>query len=113
MIGTTKVQTSPPFYLHFLTSIHLFFSPLFLFPSNTSLQKKLNFIFSLVNHSFIFTSFFKTSMGFSERIPILVLRLVALGASVSATVIMVTSHDTADVLNMKFEAKYTNTPTFK
>ncbi|XP_021294873.1 CASP-like protein 1C1 [Herrania umbratica] len=41
------------------------------------------------------------------------LRLLALGATLSATVVMVTSHDSADVLNLKFSAKYTNSPTFK
>lgn len=41
------------------------------------------------------------------------LRLLALGAAVSATVLMVTSHDSAQVFNMKFEAKYTNSPSFK
>ncbi|KAK6133421.1 hypothetical protein DH2020_032820 [Rehmannia glutinosa] len=43
----------------------------------------------------------------------LVLRLLALGATLSATLIMVTSQDSAQVFNMKFEAKYTNSPTFK
>ncbi|KAG8365496.1 hypothetical protein BUALT_Bualt18G0110900 [Buddleja alternifolia] len=52
-------------------------------------------------------------MSISKRIPILVLRLLALGATVTATVIMITSHDSAEVFNMKFEAKYTNSPTFK
>ncbi|KAL2495012.1 CASP-like protein 1C2 [Forsythia ovata] len=52
-------------------------------------------------------------MSLAKRIPIFVLRLLALGAAVTATVIMVTSKDTALVLNMKFEAKYTNSPTFK
>ncbi|KAK4399115.1 CASP-like protein 1C1 [Sesamum angolense] len=53
-------------------------------------------------------------MSLSKRIPIVVvLRLVALGAAVSATVVMATSHDSADVFNMKFEARYTNSPTFK
>ncbi|GFP98300.1 CASP-like protein 1c2 [Phtheirospermum japonicum] len=42
----------------------------------------------------------------------LLLRLLALGATVSATVVMVTSHDSAQVFNLKFEAKYTNSPTF-
>ncbi|GFP96335.1 CASP-like protein 1c1 [Phtheirospermum japonicum] len=52
-------------------------------------------------------------MSLSKRIPIFVLRLLALGATISATLIMVTSHDTAQVFNMKFEAKYSNSPTFK
>ncbi|GER31631.1 CASP-like protein RCOM_1174750 [Striga asiatica] len=52
-------------------------------------------------------------MGLSKWIPMFVLRLIALGATVSAALIMVTSRDTAQVLNVKFEAKYTNSPTFK
>ncbi|KAL3624892.1 hypothetical protein CASFOL_031560 [Castilleja foliolosa] len=52
-------------------------------------------------------------MSLSKRIPMFVLRLLALGASVSATLIMLTSHDTAQVFNIKFEAKYSNSPTFK
>ncbi|KAL7088956.1 hypothetical protein ACP275_13G159800 [Erythranthe tilingii] len=53
-------------------------------------------------------------MILSKRIlPIFLLRLLALGATVSATVLMVTSHDSALVFNIKFEAKYTNSPTFK
>ncbi|CAA2958899.1 CASP 1C1 [Olea europaea subsp. europaea] len=52
-------------------------------------------------------------MTLAKRIPIFLLRLLALGAAVTATVITVTSKDTAQVLNMKFEAKYTNSPTFK
>ncbi|PIM99430.1 hypothetical protein CDL12_28076 [Handroanthus impetiginosus] len=52
-------------------------------------------------------------MSLSKRIPVFLLRLLALGASVSATVVMVTSRDSAEVFNMKFDAKYTNSPTFK
>ncbi|XP_022847740.1 CASP-like protein 1C1 [Olea europaea var. sylvestris] len=52
-------------------------------------------------------------MTLAKRIPIFLLRLLALGAAVTATVITVTSKDTAQFLNMKFEAKYTNSPTFK
>ncbi|KAH6795419.1 hypothetical protein C2S51_036405 [Perilla frutescens var. frutescens] len=52
-------------------------------------------------------------MSLSTRIPMFLLRLLALGATVSAVVIMVTSHDSAQVFNMKFDAKYTNSPTFK
>ncbi|KAL1560233.1 CASP-like protein 1C1 [Salvia divinorum] len=52
-------------------------------------------------------------MSFTKNIPILVLRLVALAATVSATAVMVTSSDSATIFNMKFEAKYSNTPTFK
>ncbi|CAA2999740.1 CASP 1C1 [Olea europaea subsp. europaea] len=52
-------------------------------------------------------------MSLAKRIPIILLRLLALGAAVTATVIMVTSKDSAQVFNMKFEAKYTDSPTFK
>ncbi|KAK4386602.1 UNVERIFIED_CONTAM: CASP-like protein 1C1 [Sesamum angustifolium] len=52
-------------------------------------------------------------MSLSKRIPIFLLRLLALGATVSATLVMITSHDSAQLFNMKFEAKYTNSPTFK
>ncbi|XVE88039.1 hypothetical protein DITRI_Ditri19aG0036700 [Diplodiscus trichospermus] len=52
-------------------------------------------------------------MGIAKRIMTILLRLLALGATVSAVVVMVTSHDSADVLNLKFSAKYSNTPTFK
>ncbi|KAK4485225.1 hypothetical protein RD792_007853 [Penstemon davidsonii] len=51
-------------------------------------------------------------MIFSKRFAVFVLRFLALGASISATAIMITSRETVEVLNIKFEAKYTNTPTF-
>ncbi|KAE8707536.1 CASP-like protein 1C2 [Hibiscus syriacus] len=43
----------------------------------------------------------------------ILLRLLAFGATASAIVVMVTSHDSAEVLNLKFSAKYSNTPAFK
>ncbi|KAH7857870.1 hypothetical protein Vadar_017336 [Vaccinium darrowii] len=52
-------------------------------------------------------------MAMAKIIPTFLLRLIALGATVSATVVMVTSHDSTTVLNLKFVAKYTNSPTFK
>ncbi|XVF25807.1 hypothetical protein REPUB_Repub13aG0245300 [Reevesia pubescens] len=52
-------------------------------------------------------------MAKTKRIITILLRLLALGSTLSATVVMVTSHDSADVLNLKFSAKYNNTPTFK
>ncbi|XWS12651.1 hypothetical protein CRYUN_Cryun37aG0108400 [Craigia yunnanensis] len=52
-------------------------------------------------------------MAKTKRIITILLRLLALGATLSATVVMVTSHDSADVLNLKFSAKYSNSPTFK
>ncbi|CAM8915296.1 unnamed protein product [Rhodiola kirilowii] len=41
-----------------------------------------------------------------------ILRVIALGATVAAVVVMVTSHESATVLNMKFTAKYSNTEAF-
>ncbi|KAL3522268.1 hypothetical protein ACH5RR_015102 [Cinchona calisaya] len=52
-------------------------------------------------------------MTLAMRVPIFLLRLLALGAAVTATVIMISARDTAQVFNMSFEAKYTNSPTFK
>ncbi|CAL1372776.1 unnamed protein product [Linum trigynum] len=43
----------------------------------------------------------------------LTLRLIALAATVVAVVIMVTSKETARVLNLTFTAKFTHTPAFK
>ncbi|XP_062095063.1 CASP-like protein 1C2 [Humulus lupulus] len=48
-----------------------------------------------------------------SKILSLVLRFVAMAASVAAVVVIVTSHDTAHVLNLTFTAKYSNTPAFK
>ncbi|KAL8468023.1 hypothetical protein ACS0TY_031320 [Phlomoides rotata] len=52
-------------------------------------------------------------MSLFKNIHVVLLRLLALAATVAATVVMATSHDSAEVLNIKFEAKYTNSPTFK
>lgn len=52
-------------------------------------------------------------MNLFKNIPMILLRLLALAATVAATVVMATSHDSAEVFNIKFEAKYTNSPTFK
>ncbi|KAL1365147.1 hypothetical protein HN51_013235 [Arachis hypogaea] len=50
----------------------------------------------------------------SKRVLIsLILRLLAFGATVAAVVVMVTSHDSAQVLNLTFTAKYSNEPAFK
>ncbi|MED6195763.1 hypothetical protein PIB30_041006 [Stylosanthes scabra] len=43
----------------------------------------------------------------------IILRLLAFGATVAAMVVMVTSHDSAQVLNLTFTAKYSNDPVFK
>ncbi|CAK7350594.1 unnamed protein product [Dovyalis caffra] len=42
-----------------------------------------------------------------------ILRFLALAATVVAVVFMATSHDSAQVLNLTFTAKYSNTPAFK
>ncbi|XP_048141591.1 CASP-like protein 1C3 [Rhodamnia argentea] len=42
----------------------------------------------------------------------LVLRLLAVGSTAAAIGIMVTSHATAKVLNLSFDARYNNTPAF-
>ncbi|XP_047339130.1 CASP-like protein 1C1 [Impatiens glandulifera] len=41
------------------------------------------------------------------------MRLIALGATISATLVMVTARDSATVLNLTFDAKYTNSPSFE
>ncbi|XP_073048107.1 CASP-like protein 1C1 [Primulina eburnea] len=51
-------------------------------------------------------------LDYRGRIPMFVLRLVALGATVSATLIMVTSHDSAEFFSVKFEANYKKSPAF-
>ncbi|XP_074272218.1 CASP-like protein 1C1 [Silene latifolia] len=43
----------------------------------------------------------------------LVLRLVALITTFVAIILMSTAHDTAHVFNLKFEAKFSNSPAFK
>ncbi|KAK2968486.1 hypothetical protein RJ640_030097 [Escallonia rubra] len=52
-------------------------------------------------------------MSKAKSIPLFLLRLLALGATVCATIFMVTSHESTKVLNMTFEAKYSDSPTFK
>ncbi|GMN50805.1 hypothetical protein TIFTF001_019961 [Ficus carica] len=42
----------------------------------------------------------------------LLLRLLAFAATAVAAIVMATSHDSANVLNLTFKAKYSNTPTF-
>ncbi|XP_050213835.1 CASP-like protein 1C2 [Mercurialis annua] len=49
----------------------------------------------------------------NNKILCILLRLVALAATVVAIVVMVRSHDSATVLNLTFTAKYNNTPAFK
>ncbi|XP_039052928.1 CASP-like protein 1C1 [Hibiscus syriacus] len=52
-------------------------------------------------------------MAKTKRIITILIRFLALGATLSATVVMVTSHDSAEVLNIKFTVKYNNSPSFK
>nr|A7R333.1 RecName: Full=CASP-like protein 1C1; Short=VvCASPL1C1 [Vitis vinifera] len=47
-----------------------------------------------------------------KRIITTLVRLLVLGAALSATIVMVTSHDSAEVLNLSFDAKYTNARAF-
>ncbi|KAL5774477.1 hypothetical protein ACOSP7_012034 [Xanthoceras sorbifolium] len=49
----------------------------------------------------------------NKSIFIILLRLLALGATVAAIAVMVTSHDSTVVLNLTFSAKYSNEPFFK
>ncbi|KAM4100706.1 hypothetical protein ACB094_05G087600 [Castanea mollissima] len=49
----------------------------------------------------------------TRMISTLLLRLLALGATLAATIIMLTSHDSAEVLNLTFQAKYSDDTTFK
>ncbi|XP_068322465.1 CASP-like protein 1C2 [Pyrus communis] len=48
----------------------------------------------------------------TRRIFTFVLRLLALAATVSATIVMVTSHDSTRVLNLTFKAKFSDSSTF-
>ncbi|KAA8526385.1 hypothetical protein F0562_008412 [Nyssa sinensis] len=52
-------------------------------------------------------------MAKAKRIFSLLLRLLALGATLSAAIVMVTSHEKAKFFAVSFEAKYSNTPAFK
>ncbi|KAF3451171.1 hypothetical protein FNV43_RR07578 [Rhamnella rubrinervis] len=42
----------------------------------------------------------------------ILLRLLAFGAALAATIVMVTSHESASVLNLTFKAKFSHTPAF-
>ncbi|GMH05445.1 hypothetical protein Nepgr_007285 [Nepenthes gracilis] len=41
------------------------------------------------------------------------LRLIALAATLCATIVMAAAHDSTEIFNLKFEAKYSNSPSFK
>ncbi|GAA0184188.1 hypothetical protein LIER_31476 [Lithospermum erythrorhizon] len=51
-------------------------------------------------------------MALSKRIPIILLRLIALCATLGAVITMITAKETAQVYNMSFKAKYTDSPSF-
>ncbi|XP_075524297.1 CASP-like protein 1C1 [Primulina tabacum] len=51
-------------------------------------------------------------LDYKGRIPMFVLRLVALASTLTATLIMVTSHDSAEFFSIKFEADYKKSPAF-
>ncbi|KAK9152746.1 hypothetical protein Sjap_000226 [Stephania japonica] len=50
---------------------------------------------------------------FTKRVFTILLRLLALAATVSATIVMITSHETSSLLSFSFDVKYSNTPAFK
>ncbi|KAG9133146.1 hypothetical protein Leryth_026205 [Lithospermum erythrorhizon] len=52
-------------------------------------------------------------MALPKRIPIILLRLIALCATLGAVITMITAKETAQVYNMSFKAKYTDSPSFK
>jgi hypothetical protein len=53
------------------------------------------------------------SMAKTKRVCTLLLRLMALGATLSAAIVMATSHERATYFSVSFEAKYSHTPAFK
>lgn len=52
-------------------------------------------------------------MAKTKRISALLLRLMALGATLSAAIVMATSHETTTFFSVSIEAKYSNSPAFK
>ncbi|GMY10097.1 CASP-like protein 1C1 [Fagus crenata] len=52
-------------------------------------------------------------MAKTKRVCTLLLRLMALGATLSAAIVMATSHERATYFSVSFEAKYSHTPAFK
>ncbi|KAK9056301.1 hypothetical protein SSX86_027391 [Deinandra increscens subsp. villosa] len=52
-------------------------------------------------------------MNKTQWIPVICLRVIAMVSTFVATLLMVTSHDSAKVLGMTFQAKYNNSPTLK
>ncbi|XP_021827220.1 CASP-like protein 1C1 [Prunus avium] len=52
-------------------------------------------------------------MGNTKRLCTLLLRLMAVAATLSAAIVMVTSHERSNILGLSFEAKYNHTPAFR
>ncbi|KAJ7948310.1 CASP-like protein [Quillaja saponaria] len=52
-------------------------------------------------------------MAKAKRICILLLRFLAFAATLSAVIVMATSHQNASFFAVSFEVKYTNSPSFK
>ncbi|XP_062107329.1 CASP-like protein 1C1 [Humulus lupulus] len=48
-----------------------------------------------------------------KRLGLILVRLAAFAATLSATIVMATSHEKASFLTISFEAKYSQTPAFK
>ncbi|QCD84352.1 CASP-like protein 1C3 [Vigna unguiculata] len=49
----------------------------------------------------------------TKRVLTLFLRFLAIGATIAAVIVMLTSHDSTQVLNLTFTAKYSNDQAFK
>ncbi|KAG5010601.1 hypothetical protein JHK82_019246 [Glycine max] len=52
-------------------------------------------------------------MAKTKRLLTLFLRFLAIGATIAAVIVMVTSHESTEVFNLTFTAKYSNDPAFK
>ncbi|KAK9131774.1 hypothetical protein Scep_011302 [Stephania cephalantha] len=50
---------------------------------------------------------------FTKRVFTILLRLLALAATLSATIVMITSHETSSLLSFSFDVEYSDTPAFK
>ncbi|PSS05722.1 CASP-like protein [Actinidia chinensis var. chinensis] len=53
------------------------------------------------------------TMPKTKRVFTLLLRVLALGSTFAAAVVMATSHEKANMFGVRFEAKYSHTPAFK
>ncbi|XP_057460533.1 CASP-like protein 1C1 [Actinidia eriantha] len=53
------------------------------------------------------------TMPKTKRVVTLLLRVLALGSTFAAAVVMATSHEKANMFGVRFEAKYSHTPAFK